>query len=116
MTSIDKIKKEVKKIKAKGKAARYPDDLISDILQLYRQGIEIEVLARQVGVSHQSIRFWLKRSQSDGSVSVSRFPKEQKFESNKLRLYFPDGKWVEGLSLDDIRFLQAQNVVSKKGA
>ena len=113
---IDKIKKEVRRIKSKGKAARYPKELISEILQKHRQGIGIEDLARKIGVSQQTIRFWLERSKSQDAVPVRRSPSNIISKNRELRLYFPDGRWVEGLSLEDIQRLQIQDVVSKKGA
>lgn len=112
MTSIENIRKEVRKLSKQRGRKKYSGRVVNSCLALLARDYSIVELSEATGISHQTLRTWQKQNNKKSGVEVKRWSDEG---GNILRLHFPDGRWIEGLSLADIRELGA-DVISKKGA
>lgn len=111
MMSIEKLKKEVRKIRARSKRARYPRAVIESAVHHLQSGARITVLSQQIGISHQTLRDWLSNAEEASEVVIHRWPKK-----SELRFNYPDGCWIEGLKIEDLERLRVSRAVPKKGA
>ena len=111
MKSVENIRKEVKKMSKMSGRKKYPRAVVESCLSLLGRYSIVE-LSQATGISHQTIRTWNQQSGRKPGVKIHRWPKSTE---KTLKLHFPDGRWIEGLSLSDIKELDV-DAISKKGA
>lgn len=112
MKSLNQIRKEVEKIRTSSHRARYPKDLIASVVAHIRGGVKITKLSVETGICYQTLRMWMVKNAKSSDVAIHRWPEEKKV----FRLHYPDGRWVEGLSIEDLQLLRVEDVISQKGA
>lgn len=113
MKSLVQIKKAVQKVRSGSGRARYPEDLKRSIVDQIFRGEKISHISSETGISHQALRTWITRYKKSPEVVVHRWQEE---EEKVFRLHYPDGRWVDGLNLEDLKALRVGDAVSQKGA
>jgi len=97
MDAIKAICQEVKRKQSKGKRAHYSKPLIEAIVSQLDNGFSISEMSTKTGISEIKLKRWVKTA----PVKIKRWG-----VSKELRLCFPDGSWIEGLTFEDLRELR----------
>lgn len=63
----------------------YPPEFKAEAIRLLRSGRDVNELARDLGVSHQSLKAWKKQAELDAGVREDGLTTEEREELRRLR-------------------------------